>query len=98
YFNRALVFAPFYSVLEINLGVANGQIGRDAEAEQHFQRAMSLAPGDALPYYFYARWLDQRGRAQEALIRIQKSVRLNPSNEAAQALLLKLLTAARNGP
>jgi uncharacterized protein (TIGR02996 family) len=86
-FGRALVRTPRYDILEINLGVADGQIGREAEAEQHFQRAMALAPADALPYYFYARWLQQHGRTQEALIRIRTSVKLNPSNEQAQALL-----------
>jgi protein O-mannosyl-transferase len=89
-FHRALVFTPSYYVLEINLGIAYGQIGKDAEAELHFERALSLAPVDALPYYFYARWLDQRGRIQEALTRVRTSVTLNPSNEQAQALLAKL--------
>ena len=90
YFNRARAYTPFYHLLEVNLAIANGQIGRDAEAEQHFQRAMALAPAEALPYFYYARWLDQHGRSLEALIRIQKSVALNPLNQEAQALLGKV--------
>ncbi len=96
-FHRALAFTPSYYVLEINLGIAYGQIRKDAEAELHFERALSLAPVDALPYYFYARWLDQRGRAQEALTRVRTSVTLNPSNEQAQALLAKLQALDRRG-
>jgi tetratricopeptide (TPR) repeat protein len=90
YFNRARIYTPSYYVLEINLAIANGQIGRDADAEQHFQRAIALAPDDALPYFYYGRWLEQHERGLEALIRAQKSVGLNPSYQEAQALLGKV--------
>jgi tetratricopeptide (TPR) repeat protein len=50
---------------------------------------LALAPAEALPYFYYARWLDRHGRSLEALIRIQKSLALNPSNPEAQALLVK---------
>ena len=44
YFEQAKVYTPAYSLLEINLGIANSGLGRDSEAENHFQRALRLAP------------------------------------------------------
>jgi tetratricopeptide (TPR) repeat protein len=67
YFTRALAFNPYYSTLEVNLGVVNGALRRDAEAERHFQRAIELAPKSAEPRMFYGRWLDERGREGEAI-------------------------------
>lgn len=90
YFNRALAYTPNYDVLEINLGIAYGVQHRDADAEQHFQRAIALAPQDARPAYYYARWLDQSGRRAEALIRVQTALALNPSDPDARALQAKL--------
>jgi tetratricopeptide (TPR) repeat protein len=86
YYTRALQYTPNYSILEINLGIVNGAMGREADAELHFQRAMSLAPQDALPYFYYARWLQQKGRTAEALIPVQTALKLNPSQPDAQAL------------
>jgi tetratricopeptide (TPR) repeat protein len=87
HFQRALAFTPNYHLLEINLGIVTGQLRRDAEAEEHFRRAVTLAPADALPYYFYARWLDSRGRASEGLARARIADRMNPSNPDARNLM-----------
>src|SRR5262249_47131678 len=38
YFQRAALYTPNYSLLEVNLGLAAGELSRDAEAEQHFRR------------------------------------------------------------
>jgi len=65
-------------------------MGREAEAELHFQRAMSLAPGDAQPYSYYARWLKEKGGNAEALIRVKTALKLNPSQRDAQALARSL--------
>ena len=98
YFERALKYRSEYPVLEINLGVANGALRRDVDAERHFQRALALAPADAQPYFYYARWLDERGRTAEALIRARAAVALNPAQPGAQALLAKLQSASTPDP
>jgi tetratricopeptide (TPR) repeat protein len=90
YFERALKYTPNYDVLEINLGIANGQLHREPAAEQHFQRAMALAPRDALPHYYYARWLDSRGRGQDGLLHARIAEGLNPSNPDAQNLIASI--------
>jgi protein O-mannosyl-transferase len=90
YFQNALNYTPNYHILEINLGVAYGQLRNDLEAQRHFQRAVALAPQDGLPYYYYARWLDSRGRGGEALMNARNSVALNPSNPNSVTLLRRL--------
>ncbi|MBV9771625.1 MAG: tetratricopeptide repeat protein [Bryobacterales bacterium] len=94
YFKRALAYTPNYYLLEINLGIAEGQLGNDADAQRHFERALALAPQNALPYFYYARWLDARGRTGEALQRVERAVELNPSYPQAQNLARKLRAAA----
>ena len=44
YFERAAAYTPNYCVLEINRGIAKSALKNDAAAEQHFQRAIALAP------------------------------------------------------
>ncbi len=87
YFERALIYTPNYPTLEINLGVVNGAVNRTAEAEQHFQRAIALAPADDNTHFFYGRWLFSAGRVADALLQLQATVRLNPSRVDASDLL-----------
>jgi tetratricopeptide (TPR) repeat protein len=95
YFNRAAVFVPNYTTLQINLGIAHGALGHAAEAEQHFRRALELAPRDGAPHFFYGRWLQQQRRIQEALAEARAAVALNPALIDARHLLLTLLWQQR---
>ncbi len=88
YFQRALVYTPNYYVLEANLGIVLGVLHRDAEAEQHFRRAAELNPTEATSHYFYARWLNQRGRTSEAIAHLETIIRNNPSYIDAPHLLM----------
>ncbi len=89
YFQRASVRAPNYSSLEINLGIVNGALHNTAEAEKHFLRALQLAPAEASPRFFYARWLRENGRVQEAAQHLRIAVQLNPTYIDAQYLLMQ---------
>jgi len=88
YFTRALEFSPDYYVLEINLGIANGALNSDQEAERHFARAIELAPTDAQALYFYASWLRDRGRYSEAIQNLNTDVENNPAYLDARYLLM----------
>jgi tetratricopeptide (TPR) repeat protein len=78
YFTRALIYTPNYPSLEINLGVVNGAMGNSSQAEQHFQRAINLAPNADEPHAFYGRWLSQQGRATDAIAQLRTAISLNP--------------------
>ena len=88
YFTRALEFSPDYYVLEINLGIANGALGNQEEAERHFARSIDLAPTDPQALYFYASWLRDRGRYSEAVQNLNTDVENNPAYLDARYLLM----------
>ena len=90
YFTRALVFNPNYSILEINLGVVNGALLNDAEAERHFERAAALAPTEATSHYYYAVWLRGKGRLDDAVRQLNIAVANNPSYVDAPHLLMAI--------
>lgn len=88
YFTRALQYSPDYYVLEINLGIANGALNNDEEAERHFARSIELAPTDAQALYFYASWLRDRGRYSEAIQYLNTNIENNPAYLDARYLLM----------
>ncbi|MDR3726020.1 MAG: tetratricopeptide repeat protein [Terracidiphilus sp.] len=92
-FQRALVYAPNYWNLEINLGIVLGAMDRNAEAEQHFQRAIALAPADDQAHFFYGRWLYQSGRIFDAIRELEIAVRLNPARLPSCDLLAAAYSA-----
>ena len=97
-FQRALVFTPDYPALEINLGVANGSLRRDEEAERHYRRAVSLAPNDVQTHFHYARWLNDRARTTEALPHLKTALILNPIDLESRHLLMQIYQDQRNWP
>jgi tetratricopeptide (TPR) repeat protein len=94
-FNQAEEYTPNYSFLEINQGIVNGALNDDVAAEQHFTRALTLAPGEAEPHYFYARWLDGKFRWPEASEQLQLAIAANPDYIAAR--YLKMQSALNRG-
>ncbi|HVY91761.1 MAG TPA: hypothetical protein VHA14_03390 [Bryobacteraceae bacterium] len=90
YFTRAETYTPDYYVLEINLGIANGALNNDAEAERHFARSLELAPQDAQALYFYAVWLRQKDRYNEAIQALESDIQYNPAYLDARYLLMHI--------
>jgi tetratricopeptide (TPR) repeat protein len=96
YFRRALVWTPNYYILEVNLGIANGVLHNDAEAERHFARAIQIQPVEAVPQYFYAIWLRGKGRTDEAVQRLNLTIANNPSYIDASHLLMEIYAQQMN--
>jgi tetratricopeptide (TPR) repeat protein len=96
-FERARALSPGYSLVEVNLGVVSGALGRLTEAEQHFRRAIELAPADSESYSYYSRWLESRGRGPEALAALTRAASLNPSDPEPRRRLA-LLQSRKAGP
>jgi protein O-mannosyl-transferase len=90
YFNRAAVFNPAYAFLEINRGIANGGLNQDAAAEEHFRRAIALAPNSAECHYFYGRWLRQKGRVPSATAEIERAIEINPDHMPSRYLSMQI--------
>jgi protein O-mannosyl-transferase len=90
YFERALVLVPQYYVLQINLGVAKGALKRSAEAEGHFLAAIRLSPQTPDTYYYYARWLSESGRNQDAIEQLQRALSRHPRDMDCRHLLMRV--------
>jgi Flp pilus assembly protein TadD len=89
YFHRALALAPQYSVLFINLAVAEDATKQTATAEQHFKEALRLAPSLPDSYTYYARYLLTHSRTAEARALLQTALTLGPTDVTARDLLAK---------
>ena len=89
YFERAAVYLPNYYVLEINRGIVAGAARKGVEAGNHFQRAIELAPLEASAKYYYARWLHDNGRYDQAAGMLQAAIGQNPSYMDSYYLLMQ---------
>ena len=90
-YTHALIYTPNYATLEINLGIVHGLLGNQAEAEHHFQRAVTLQPGDDTTHTYYGRWLTGQGRLKEAVEQLRTAVALNPQRVLPWQLLIAAL-------
>jgi tetratricopeptide (TPR) repeat protein len=92
-FEHAQRYAPNYAYLEINLGIVTDRLEEPTVAAQHFRRALHLQPDFADGHYYYARWLVQQARSDEAIQHLQRAVALSPGLPQARTLLMHLYAA-----
>lgn len=98
YLERALNYTPNYFTLETNLGIANGALHLDADADRHFQRAIALAPADSLAHFYRGRWLWQANRPAEAIAELKTASSMNSGNLEPQYFLMQMYAAQHDWP
>jgi cytochrome c-type biogenesis protein CcmH/NrfG len=98
YFHRARALTPRYSVLLINLAIAEDATKQGELAEQHFKEALRLAPSNPDSYTYYARYLLAHRRADEARAFLQSALELSPTDLTARDLLAQANAQAVNQP
>jgi protein O-mannosyl-transferase len=97
YLERAQALRPD-AVTELRLANAYAGVGRDAEAGQHYERAVTMG-GDAWgPHFFYGRWLHDTGRMAEARAQLVTALQLNRQSFAARYLLMQMDCEQRDWP
>jgi protein O-mannosyl-transferase len=97
YFERALTLTPHYSYLHVNLAILKDVLNQPVEAERYFRNALQYDPNNPESYYFYARWLTGRNRAEEAVPLLRQALQLSPAHSSAQSLLNQVLSHAAQG-
>ncbi len=101
-FHRAQQLTPQYSVLLINLAIAEDATKQSAAAEQHFKDALRLAPTSPDSYTYYARYLLSHSlshsRAQEARAFLRSALELSPTDLTVRELLAQADAQAINQP
>src|ERR1700730_4660098 len=99
YFHRAQQFTPQNDVLFINLGIAENETKQSVAAEQDFKEALRLAPRYPSSYIYYARYLLQHSRVDEARALLHSAPELSPNDVTAHELLRETEAMARDsGP
>lgn len=89
YFHRAQQFTPQYSILLINLAIAEDATKQSVAAEEHFKEALRLAPDSPDSYTYYARYLISHSRVTAARRFLQTALELSPTDVTARDLLAK---------
>ena len=87
YYHRAQVLTPQYAILLINLAIAEDATHQTAVAEQHFRDALRLTPSTPDGYTYYARFLIDHARPEEARALLEHAIVLSPSDILARDLL-----------
>jgi len=91
YFTKALDYCPRYSLLHINMAVLKNALGDKRMAEEYFKNGISFGSDEAGNYYFFARFLKDNGRKDEAIDNLYKCIRLVDARMDARYMLIPLL-------
>ncbi|HEX4084260.1 MAG TPA: tetratricopeptide repeat protein [Chthoniobacteraceae bacterium] len=92
-FQQAKIATPFYPVLYVNLAIDEAALGRQAQASHDFQTALQLGPAIPDSHTYYARWLLEQGRRDEAAAQAREALKLSPADFGAQILLARIQAA-----
>jgi tetratricopeptide (TPR) repeat protein len=96
--------------LQINLAIAKGSLGHPSEeVEAHYLQAIRTGANYPECHYWYASWLADRDRTEEAMSHANQALELSPGHAAtigliarltedAEALLVEAETQARKAP
>jgi tetratricopeptide (TPR) repeat protein len=96
---KAQALVPYYPNLYINLAIVQGETGRDPEARQNFLKAIQLnMPGELDPYYFYARYLSQRGHPEEAEGFVKQALQIFSGHLLSRQLLMEIYLQEKRKP
>lgn len=90
YFNLAYNYLPYYSYLQINLGVVKSSTNRLAEAEDHFKMAIRFDAENPESHYFYGKFLFEQQEFDAAMISLEACSKLSPGHVGSNVLLMKL--------
>lgn len=89
-FTKANASMPGYDLVYVNLGILKQTENDTTNAEKFFKTAIATNSNDSDPWYFYARFLNSRGRFGEALNCLKKAMAISPGNLRTRLLLMDI--------
>ncbi len=89
-FLKAEKLLPVYPLLQTNLGIVEGALNNDKAAEKYFSKAIHLSPGLGSTYFYYARWLKDKGRFEESIRNLEHAARFAPEDFNSRYLRLDI--------
>jgi TolB-like protein/Tfp pilus assembly protein PilF/predicted Ser/Thr protein kinase len=84
---KALEIDPACSEAHAVLGAVQAATHDPKGAEQHFQRALELAPSNPTAHHWYGRFLNANGQAEEGLKHLLTAVELDPFSRVIRATI-----------
>lgn len=96
YFNKALVYSPYYSYLHTNIAIVQDELGELETSEESHLKAIKLAANNYKSYYYYANFLKKHKRYSEALDYYNKSLLLAPQFIYSRYALLEVYSHEAN--
>ncbi|MEJ5994701.1 tetratricopeptide repeat protein [Pedobacter sp. Du54] len=90
YFKEAQKLTPTYSRVYTNMGIAQAALGKYKEAETNFIKGMYYGSGLSDSYVYYARFLVQRKRYEEAKKMGERALLCNPQSMVTLNLLMEV--------
>ncbi|MCK0146099.1 tetratricopeptide repeat protein [Arenibacter sp. F26102] len=90
YFTKALIYTPYYSTLYTNLAIVNKAMNKPDEAEINYKKAIEYGPKNPRVYHYYAQFLFDKSRLQEALSNAEIAFSLSKLDLKTRHLLMKI--------
>lgn len=90
YFFEALPLLPYYSFLHVNIAVLKNATGDSQTAEQYFNNAIQYGPGYPDTWFFYGKFLFDKGRYADAIPNLEKAIELAPAHVSARSALMNV--------
>ncbi|HBA61099.1 MAG TPA: hypothetical protein DCZ92_09830 [Elusimicrobia bacterium] len=78
FWQRAASDSPNSVLANVGFGVALGEAGQAAAAEESYRKALALNPADVNANYNFAALLDNNGRREEAVEYYRRALRVSP--------------------
>ncbi len=88
YYERATELTPNYSRLYTNLGIARSLKGDHKEAEMNFSKGIFYGSGSYEAYAYYARYLKDNKRFDQAKLMGERALRINPQSMLVLNILM----------
>ena len=86
-FKKTLEVRPKWAHININMAVLRDAMGFPQEAEMYFKNATKYQTWVPDGYYYYARWLNENGRIDEAIAQLEVGHKVSPEYMPAIELL-----------
>ncbi len=88
YYEKAQPFLMTYNLLYVNMGIAQGALGLNEEADANFKKAIFFAPQTFYSYVYYADYLLRNSRFEAAKENGEKALALNPYSTMALGTMM----------
>jgi len=90
YYQKALDAMPYYAYAYENMAILKATQKQYDVAEKYYKEALQLGSGVPAMYYYYAKYLHERGRNTEAEPLLKQAIQLSSADVDSRYLLMEI--------